>query len=88
MATATNVAASRFRIMLVVCPLDGAPLTQNPCASAKTSGYDQQAIGSAPENALVDTVVAKSLGTTPEKVPSMAPLLVGPSLRGEQVTVK
>jgi virulence factor Mce-like protein len=70
------------------CVNDGAPLTQNPCAAAKTDAYEQQAVGSAPENALVDTIVAKSLGTTPNKVPSMTPLLVAPSLRGEQVTVK
>jgi phospholipid/cholesterol/gamma-HCH transport system substrate-binding protein len=70
------------------CINDGAPLTQNPCAANHTSAYEQQAIGSSPENALVDSVVAKSLDTTPDKVPSMAALLVAPSLRGEQVTVK
>ena len=70
------------------CVNDGAPLTQAPCAASKTAAYEQQAIGSAPENALVDSVVAKSLGTTPDKVPPLAPLLVAPSLRGEQVTVK
>ena len=70
------------------CVNDGAPLTQDPCAQAKSSGFDQQAIGSAPENAMVNSLVATSLGTTPDQVPSMAPLLVAPSLRGERVVVK
>jgi virulence factor Mce-like protein len=70
------------------CVNDGAPLTQDKCAAGASTGFDQQAIGTGPENAVVDTIVAGTMGTTPDKVPAMAPLLVAPSLRGEQVTIK
>ncbi|MDP9091675.1 MAG: MCE family protein [Actinomycetota bacterium] len=70
------------------CVNDGAPLTQDKCAAGASTGFDQQAIGTGPENAIVNTIVAGTLGTTPDKVPSMAPLLIAPALRGEQVTIK
>lgn len=69
------------------CVNDGAALTSDACA-AKTSAFDQQAIGSPAETALVDTVVAGTYGTTPNNVPKMASLLVAPALRGAEVTLK
>ena len=70
------------------CLNDGAALTPDKCSGAHTSGYDQQAIGSPVENALVDSIVAGTMHTTPNNVPKMAPLLVAPALRGSEVTIK
>jgi virulence factor Mce-like protein len=71
------------------CFNDGAALTQAACGQdAKTSGYDQQQVGSATENALVNTLISGSYGTTPDKVPAIATLLAAPALRGAQVSVK
>jgi phospholipid/cholesterol/gamma-HCH transport system substrate-binding protein len=70
------------------CINDGAALTSDPCARAKASAFDQQAIGSPAENALVNTLIAKSYGTTPDKVPSIATVLAAPALRGEVVNAK
>jgi virulence factor Mce-like protein len=70
------------------CVNDGAGITADPCAGSKTSGFDQQAIGSPAESALVDTIVAGTYGTTPDRVPKMASLLIAPALRGAEVTIK
>jgi virulence factor Mce-like protein len=70
------------------CVNDGAPITPDPCGAAKSSGFDQQAIGSPVETALVDSIVAGTYGTTPDRVPKMASLLIAPSLRGAAVTIK
>lgn len=70
------------------CVNDGAALTPDPCAATKSTGFDQQAIGSPVESALVNTIVAGTMHTTPNNVPKMASLLVAPSLRGAEVTIK
>lgn len=71
------------------CVNDGAALTPDACAqAAKTTGFDQQQVGSANENALVNALVAPTMNTTPDRVPGVATLLIAPSLRGQEVTVK
>ena len=51
------------------CVNDGAPLTHDPVRwRPRRSAFDQQAIGSPAETALVDTLVAGTCGTTPDKV--------------------
>jgi virulence factor Mce-like protein len=73
------------------CLNDGAPLTKeaaSPSCGASTSSDTNQALGSPEENALVNTIVATDMGTTPDKVPGAATLLAGPLLRGQQVVVK
>jgi hypothetical protein len=73
------------------CVNDGAWLTRKgesgQCGAA-TSAQDTSAIGSPEENALVNSLVASELGTTPDKVSGAATLLAGPLLRGQQVVVK
>jgi phospholipid/cholesterol/gamma-HCH transport system substrate-binding protein len=75
------------------CLNDGAPLTSDPCAQAKSQSgsatpIEQSAIESQSENALVNTLIASSYGTTPKKVPAIATILAAPLYRGQQVTVK
>jgi phospholipid/cholesterol/gamma-HCH transport system substrate-binding protein len=75
------------------CLNDGAALTRQGatggCGSGtSTSSSKNQAIGSPEEDALVNTIVAGDMGTTPNKVPGAATLLAGPLLRGQQVVVK
>jgi phospholipid/cholesterol/gamma-HCH transport system substrate-binding protein len=70
------------------CVDDGAALTADACNQSKTSGFDQQALGSPAENAIVNSLISTSYGTTPDKVPPVATMLVAPSLRGADVTVK
>jgi phospholipid/cholesterol/gamma-HCH transport system substrate-binding protein len=73
------------------CLNDGAPLTkagQSPGCGASSSTATKRALGSPEENAMVNTIVASDLGTTPNKVPGVATLLAGPLLRGQQVVVK
>jgi virulence factor Mce-like protein len=74
------------------CLDDGAPLTKKAgtpaCAGAKSSSADDRSSGSAAENALVNSLVASDLHTTPDKVPGVATLLAGPLLRGQEVVVK
>jgi virulence factor Mce-like protein len=60
---------------------------ENPnCQPAVRSS--SSAMNSPEENAMVNTIVAMQLHTTPDKVPGVATLLGGPLLRGQQVTVK
>jgi phospholipid/cholesterol/gamma-HCH transport system substrate-binding protein len=71
------------------CLRDKASFTYDPCTqAAKTTAFDQQAIGSPAENALVNSVIAGTYGTAPNKVPRIATVLSAPALRGMQVTVK
>lgn len=69
------------------CINDGAPLTNDPCA-AKPSAAGNTALGSAQENALVNTLIAGELRTSPDNVPAAATMLAGPLLRGHEVVVK
>jgi phospholipid/cholesterol/gamma-HCH transport system substrate-binding protein len=73
------------------CLNDGAPLTKagaSPGCNATTSSSQNRSLGSAQENALVNTLVASDLSTSPDKVPGVATLLAGPLLRGQEVVVK
>ncbi|MFN2519116.1 MAG: MCE family protein [Jatrophihabitantaceae bacterium] len=71
------------------CLNDGAAFTSDACAqAAKATAFNQQAIGSPAENALVNAVIAANYGTTPDNVPRIATLLAAPALRGMKVTVK
>ncbi|MDQ2748403.1 MAG: MCE family protein [Actinomycetota bacterium] len=70
------------------CLKDRASFTNDTCAQAATSSaFNQQAIGSPAEHALVNGLIAGSYGT-PDKVPAIATMLAAPALRGMQVTVK
>ena len=72
------------------CISDGATVSGDKSCETQNavSGRDQQAVGSAAENAQVNTILATGLNTTPDKVPGVATLLLAPSLRGQVVTVK
>lgn len=70
------------------CFNDGAPLTDAPCGATRTQSANFEAIGSGAENALVNTLIAPSLGTTPDKVPPIATALAAPMLRGSAVNVR
>ena len=75
------------------CLNDGAPLvdpTTSGCGGAKQTAArtTNPSIGSAAESALVNSLVAKTLNTTPNKVPGGTTLLAAPLLRGHQVVVK
>jgi hypothetical protein len=77
------------------CINDGAPLTDDPCGGGGTSGTkatnsaartQNAAIGSPAENELVNTLIAGSLHTTPDKVPGIATMLAAPLYRGTAVS--
>ena len=68
------------------CLNDGAPLTAD-CAQ-QTAKMTNPSIGSAAESALVNSLIAPTLGTTPNKVPGGTTLLAAPLLRGHEVVVK
>jgi virulence factor Mce-like protein len=70
------------------CINDGAPLTTDPCSQAGGNTYTQQAIGSSAESALVNTLIAGTVGTAPNAVPGIATVLAAPALRGTKVNVK
>jgi phospholipid/cholesterol/gamma-HCH transport system substrate-binding protein len=70
------------------CINDGAPLTTDPCSQAGGNAFDQQAIGSSAESALVNTLIAGTVGTAPNAVPAIATVLAAPALRGTEVKVK
>ncbi len=75
------------------CLNDGAALTNDPCAQRKKAGMnaspiEQSAMGSQPENAMVNSLIAGGYGTTPQKVPPIATMLAAPLLRGQVVKVK
>lgn len=75
------------------CLNDGAALTDAPCAQTKPSSgseralSSQEALGSPAENALVDSLVAGTLGTAPDRVPDIATALAAPLYRGQTVDV-
>jgi len=74
------------------CLNDGAPLTADgdtggSCVAKKAASVNT-ATNSAAENAMVNTIIASSLHTTPDRVPGAATLLAGPLLRGQEVVVK
>jgi phospholipid/cholesterol/gamma-HCH transport system substrate-binding protein len=64
------------------------PGTRCKQPAASPASTTNRALNSAEENALVDTLIAGDLHTTPNKVPGAATLLAGPLLRGQQVVVK
>ena len=77
------------------CINDGAALTSDPCAQRRSQSATAtqtasvtRTAGSPQETALVKTLVAAQLHTTPNKVPGGVALLVAPMYRGEQVVVK
>jgi phospholipid/cholesterol/gamma-HCH transport system substrate-binding protein len=75
------------------CLNDGAALTKDPCAQRRSQGVsaspiEQSAMGSQVENALVNSLIAGSYGTEPQKVPAIATMLAAPLLRGHVVKVK
>jgi hypothetical protein len=47
-----------------------------------------QSLNSPQEDAVVNSLIASELGTTPKNVPGVATLLGAPLLRGQQVVVK
>ncbi len=70
------------------CVNDGAALTADPCAQRARTTESTRALGSPSENSLVNTLIATSLKTTPDKVPGIATILSAPLYRGAQVSVK
>jgi virulence factor Mce-like protein len=73
------------------CLNDGAALTkagESPGCKPSSSGESDTAINSPEEDAMINSLVASDLHTTPDKVPGAATLLAGPLLRGQQVVVK
>lgn len=72
------------------CLNDGTPLVPGNanCKGKSASTTADRSAGSPAEDALVNTLIAGELGTTPDKVPGAATLLAGPLLRGQQVVVK
>jgi len=68
------------------CLNDGAALTNDPCG--KNPNYVQsRALNSPEEHALVDSLIAGALGTTPNKVSPGATMLAAPLLRGQTVVM-
>ena len=73
--------------------VNGGALTraaENPnCQPAvRSSSKTDHALNSPEENALVNSLIASQLHTTPDKVPGVATILAAPLLRGQQVRVK
>lgn len=80
--------AGHFQIPGVfTCLNDGAALTpagESPDCQAATAS----ALNSPEESALVNSLIAGQLHTTPDKVPGVDTLLAAPLLRGHEVSVK
>ena len=53
-----------------------------------SSAIAQSAMGSPVENAIVNSLIAHSYGTTPKKVPAIATMLAAPLLRGQVVKIE
>ncbi|WP_375502953.1 MCE family protein [uncultured Jatrophihabitans sp.] len=70
------------------CLNDGAPLTEGCSGATQTSAVTNPSIGSAAESAMVNTLIAGAIGTTPNKVPGGTTLLAAPLMRGHEVVVK
>jgi virulence factor Mce-like protein len=56
--------------------------------SATTQGATNSALNSPEEDAMVNSIIASQLDTTPNKVPGVATILGAPLLRGTQVVIK
>lgn len=56
--------------------------------SSATQSAVTRALNSPEEDAMVNTIVAAQMHTTPDKVPGVATMLAAPLLRGQQVMVK
>ena len=69
------------------CLNDGAALTEDPCAQ-RPSAAGYSALNSPEEDALVNSLIAGDMHTTPDKVPPVATMLAAPLLRGHQVVMK
>lgn len=74
------------------CLNDGAALTKDPCAQRKSQGMSdspiaQSQMGSQVEDAMVNSLISKSYGGNPRKVPPIATMLAAPLLRGQTVQV-
>jgi virulence factor Mce-like protein len=64
---------------------------ENPNCQTSSSASQTavtRALNSPEEDAMVNTIVAMQMHTTPDKVPGVATMLAAPLLRGQQVTVK
>ncbi|MCZ4500315.1 MAG: Virulence factor Mce family protein [Marmoricola sp.] len=79
------------------CLNDGAALTADNCSSSAKSesstktgsvGTVNTFEGSLGENAVVNTLIASTYNTTPDKVPYIGTMMSAPLLRGADVTVK
>jgi phospholipid/cholesterol/gamma-HCH transport system substrate-binding protein len=71
--------------------VNGGALTQqaeSPNCKTTASSDRTRALNSPEEDALVNTLIASELNTTPDKVPGVATILAAPLLRGQQVVVK
>jgi phospholipid/cholesterol/gamma-HCH transport system substrate-binding protein len=71
--------------------VNGGALTaagESPTCSTSSSSNGGRALNSAAENAMVNSLIASELNTTPDKVPGVATILAAPLLRGQQVVVK
>ena len=71
--------------------VNGGALTkeaENPNCSTTTQSSVTRALNSPEEDAMVNSIVAMQLDTTPNKVPGVATMLGAPLLRGQQVTIK
>jgi virulence factor Mce-like protein len=71
--------------------VNGGALTreaESPSCNATTNGDASRALNSPEETAVVNSIAAMQLHTTPDKVPGVASLLAAPLLRGQQVEVK
>jgi phospholipid/cholesterol/gamma-HCH transport system substrate-binding protein len=68
--------------------LPGLPKSKSPLPLAAQQDAAAHELNSPGENALVDTLIAGRLRTTPDKVPGTDTLLAAPLLRGNQVVIK
>ena len=68
---------------------DGAAPVGGPGSGAMASPMrDAYGPGSDAENAMVNALIAKQYGTTPDRVPAIDTILAAPLLRGTEVTVR
>ncbi len=68
---------------------DGAGLVGGPGSGALASPMrDAYGPGSAAETAMINSLIAKQYGTTPDKVPTIDTILAAPLLRGSEVTLR
>jgi len=65
---------------------DGAVSNANP--TAMRSAYQNDLVGSRAESSLLGVLASPSFGNNPSEVPEIAKLLLGPMMRGNEVTVR